>query len=253
MMWKQSSIVLIPKTSDMAAPSNYRPMSLLPLLSKLLEKHFHNLITQHLQSLHNISDSQWGFTEGRSTVTALIKCVDDWLKVMEEEKEICAVFFDYRKVFDTVPHQPSIMKLTALELDFSIICWLQDDLSGRNQTVTVGGETSGFLPVLSGVPQGSVLGPLLFLIYINDLPGIVSSCTSYVNLFADDVLLYHVITSAADYAVLQEMVCCIEEWSADNYLCLHSLKCKYMIVSRKKSPTLPNNPLRLLQVLGSAP
>ena len=74
-MWKRSSIVPIPKASDMAAPSNYRPISLLSLLSKLLEKHFYNLIIQHLKSFHNISDSQWGFTEGRSTVTALVKCV----------------------------------------------------------------------------------------------------------------------------------------------------------------------------------
>ena len=88
-MWKTSVIVPIPKASDMSAPSNYRPISLLPLLSKLLEKHFHFLISQHLQSRHILSNSQWGFTEGRSTVAALIKCVDDWLKTMESGKEIC--------------------------------------------------------------------------------------------------------------------------------------------------------------------
>ena len=159
---------------------------------------------------------------------------------MEEGKEICAVFFDYWKAFDTVPHQPLIAKLIALELDHSIVCWLQDYLCGRSQTVTIGGETSDLLPVL---PQGSVLGPLLFLIYINDLPGVVRSYTSCVNLFADDVLLYHVITSAVDYAALQEMVCCIEQWSADNYLCLYQSKCKYMMISCKMSP---ENPLQLL-------
>ena len=143
-------------------------------------------------------------------MTALIKCVDDWLKVMEEGKEICAVFFDYQKAFDTVPHQPLIAKLTGLELDHTILCWLQDYLSYRSQTVVVGGETSDPLPVVSGVPQSLVLGPLLFLLYINNLPSAVSG---YVNLFADDVLLYHVITSAEDYAVLQEMVSSIEQWS----------------------------------------
>ena len=243
MMWKKSAIVPIPKASDVSSPSNYRPISLLPLLSKLLEIHFHSLITQHLRSRLIFSDSQWGFTEGRSTVTALIKCVDDWLKMMEEGKEICAVFFDYRKAFDTVPHQPLMAKLTGLELDHTILCWLQDYLSYRSQTVVAGGETSDPLPVVSGVPQGSVLGPLLFLLYINDLPSAVSG---YVNLFADDVLLYHVISSAEDYTVLQEMVSSIEQWSTNNYLYLHPMKCKYMIVSRKRAPTLPETPLELL-------
>ena len=245
-MWKKSAIVPIPKAKDTSAPSNYRPISLLPLLSKLLEKHIYGLISQHLQFHNFFSDSQWGFTEGRSTVTALIKCVDDWLKVLEEGKEICAVFFDYRKAFDTVPHQPLIAKLRTLDLDHSIVYWLHDYLCDRTQSVVVGGESSDLLPVLSGVPQGSVLGPLLFLIYINDLPGIVLNFTSRINLFADDVLLYHVITSAADYSILQDMICRIEQWSSTNYLYLHPSKCKYMTVSRKKSPSLPTEPLQLL-------
>ena len=156
------------------------------------------------------------------------------------------MFFDYRKAFDTVPHQPLIAKLRTLDLDHSIVYWLHDYLCDRTQSVVVGGESSDLLPVLSGVPQGSVLGPLLFLIYINDLPGIVLNFTSRINLFADDVLLYHVITSAADYSILQDMICRIEQWSSTNYLYLHPSKCKYMTVSRKKSPSLPTEPLQLL-------
>ena len=151
-------------------------------------------------------------------MTALIKCVDDWLKTLEEGKEICAVFFDYRKAFDTVPHQPLLEKLTTLELDQSIIYWLQDYLCDRSQAVSIGGESSDLLPVLSGVPQGSVLGPLLFILYVNDLPDIIRNHASHVNLYADDVLLCQVISSAADYTVLQGMVCLIQQWSADNHL-----------------------------------
>ena len=102
-------------------------------------------------------------------MTALIKCVDDWLKVLEEGKEICAMFFDYRKKFYTVPHQPMIAKLRALDLDHSIVYWLHDYLCDRTQSVVVGGESSDLLPILSGFPQGFVLGPLLFLIYIKAL------------------------------------------------------------------------------------
>ena len=104
--WKKSVIVPVPKTSDTSTPTNYRPISLLPLLSKLLESHIYELIMHHLQSNQILTASQWGFLEGRSTVTALIKCTDDWLKCLEDGSDICAIFFDYRKVFDSVPHRP---------------------------------------------------------------------------------------------------------------------------------------------------
>ena len=112
--WKKSAIVPIPNASDMSTPSaNYRPISLLLLLSKLLERH---LIIQHLQVHKILSASQWGFLEGRSTVTALIKCTDDWLKSLEDGDDICALFFDYRKA---VPHRPLMVKIEALGLDDS--------------------------------------------------------------------------------------------------------------------------------------
>ena len=243
--WKKSAIVAIPKTSDTSTPANYRPISLLPLLSKLLERHFHGLIIQHLQLHQILSDLQWGFLEGRSTVTALIKCTDDWLKTLEDGGEVCTVFFDYRKAFDSVPHRPLIIKLRSLGLDDCIIRWLKSYLSNRMQVVVVDGVESDPLPVLSGVPQGSVLGPLLFLLYINDLPDVVSNTLSRLNLFADDVLLYRTIACAADYASLQEVISRIEQWSTENYLSFNTSKCKFMVISRKINPTLPDAPLQL--------
>ena len=113
--------------------------------------------------------------------------------------------------------------------------------------MVVNGSISDPVPVLSGVPQGSVLGPLLFLIYIDDLPAMVSNLyQSKVNLFADDVLLYHLISNAADYTVLQEAITLLGDWSITNYLDFNVFKCKYMIISRRNSPTLPPIQLHLL-------
>jgi hypothetical protein len=151
--------------------------------------------------------------------------------------DVCAVFFDFRKAFDSVPHLPLMKKLHSLGLHEIFIYWLNNYLAGRSQVVVVNGSESSEAAVLSGVPQGSVLGPLLFLIYyIDDLSSVVQRLLSdsNVNLFADDVLLHHVITSLADYATLQLAVSSIEAWSISNFLSFNAGKCKYMIVSRKQ-------------------
>ena len=245
--WKKSLIVPIPKNSDGSKPTNYRPISLLPIISKVLERHVYSLVMEHLLCHHPLASCQWGFLEGRSTVTALLHCTNEWLKALEDGKEVCAVFFDFRKAFDSIPHTPLMTKLVTLGLDEHIICWLNNYLANRTQSVVVNGSISDPVPVLSGVPQGSVLGPLLFLIYIDDLPAMVSNLyQSKVNLFADDVLLYHLISNAADYTVLQEAITLLEDWSITNYLDFNVSKCKYMIISRRNSPTLPPIQLHLL-------
>ena len=124
--WKRSLIVPIPKSSSTGSPSCYRPISLLPIVSKVLERHICNILMDHLQSLNFISNNQWGFLEGRSTVTALIKCTDDWLKELELGNDVCAIFFDFRKAFDSVPHEPLLFKLSTLNLDNCILTWLHN-------------------------------------------------------------------------------------------------------------------------------
>ena len=142
-----------------------------------------------------ICDHQWGFLEGRSTVTALIKCTDDWFRALEQGQDVCAIYFDFRKAFDSVPHQPLLQKISMLGLDGYLLTWVHNYLCERTQLVVVDGEKSDTVAVLSGVPQGSVLGPLLFLIYISDLPNAITITSAIVNLFADDVLLYHSVSS----------------------------------------------------------
>ena len=243
--WKKSMVVPIPKNSNTSSPTNYRPISLLPIVSKLLERHVYSVILSHLETHYPLSSVQWGFLKGRSTVTALLHCTNEWLKALEDGKEVCAIFFDFRKAFDSVPHSPLMAKLHSLGLNEYILRWLNNYLSNRVQSVIVNGSESAPAEVLSGVPQGSVLGPLLFLIYIDDLPSVLHNLGPEVNLFADDVLLYHVISKEEDFALVQEAVSLLDNWSAHNHLNFNLTKCKFMIISRKLHPTLPTTPLLL--------
>ena len=160
-------------------------------------------------------------------------------------RNMCCFFFDFRKAFDSVPHAPLMAKVWSLGLDVNITRWINNYLANRIQAVVVNGSESSVVPVRSGVPQGSVLGPLLFLIYIDDLPGCITNPGSKTNLFADDVLLYHKISQAADYATLQMTVSSIEAWSVANSLSFNTSKCKYMVISRKLTPSLLEMKLQL--------
>ena len=169
--WKLSSVVQIPKKADSSSePNDYRPISLLPVVSKLLERHIHSLVTEHLQTNGLLSDAQWGFTPGKSTTIALISVFHDILQLADRGKDIGLVFFDFRKAFDSVPHKPLLNKLKDIGLNDYLLRWICNYLYNRHQYVVVDGESSPPTQVLSGVPQGSVLGPLLFLIYIEGQP-----------------------------------------------------------------------------------
>ena len=244
--WKESMIAPIPKSATKSSdPGNFRPISLTCILSKLLEKHIHGLMYEHLANQQELSDSQWGFRSGRSTVTALLSVTQEWLSTLEHGHELCAVFFDYRKAFDSVPHRPLLEKLESLGFDAHILHWVTDYLTNRSQKVVVNGQSSPSAPVISGVPQGSVLGPLLFLIYINDLTKINLRDGAKLTLYADDVLLFRTINSPEDFVALQEDIDKVESWSCANFLALNRDKCKYMVVSRRRTASTPSQPLLL--------
>ena len=235
--WKESSIVPIPKGGDSSKPGNYRPISLLSIMSKLLERHFHWLLTDHFNTSYQLALNQWGFQHGKSAVASLLTVVHAWLQVLETGKEILAIFYDLRKAFDSVPHVPLLQKLEATGLHPHILKWVRSYLTRRFQKVVVGGESSAPLPVLSGVPQGSVLGPLLFLIYINDAASLPFSSGTYINLFADDMLLYRGLNSPGDTQHLQQDNDLLNTWVHTHHLTMNPSKCKYMRVSRKRKPT----------------
>ena len=149
--------------------------------------------------------SQWGFQSGKSTITALLETTHNWFEILETGSEIGAVFFDFKKAFDSVPHRALIGKLEDLQVNQLLVKWIYSYLSDRKQQVVVGGSSSNALPVLSGVPQGSVLGPLLFLLYIDGITSITLSSNSHLTLYADDMLLYRPISNSADYAICKKI------------------------------------------------
>ena len=224
--WKLSSIVPIPKSADKGNLKNYRPILLLPLLSKLLEKHICGLLSDFLQSSTLIHDSQRGFQRSKSSTTALLDTTHNWFQLLESGSDIGAVFFDFRKAFDSVPHRALIKKLENIGKNPLLLRWIQSYLTGRSQQVLVDGETSDPLPVLSGVPQGSVIGPLLFLIYIDGIKTTSLSAESHLTLFANDMLLYRPIVNAADFSSLQKDIDSISDWVDRNHMQFNVQKCK---------------------------
>ena len=243
--WKTSLIVPIPKSSNPSDPGNYRPISLTCILCKVLEKHIRQLMEDHLNETGQLSSNQWGFRSKRSTVSALVSVTYDWISVLENGDEVGAVFLDYSKAFDSVPHMPLITKLQKMCFNPLIVEWITDYLRQRVQYVVVNGKSSNVTAVSSGVPQGSVLGPILFIIYVNDLLNIDVRTGNKIHLYADDVLLYKTISSSSDYEDLQRSIDCVSTWSYENFLNLNQTKCKFMLISRKRNPVLCLKPLQL--------
>ena len=181
----------------------------------------------------------------KGTVTALLATTYQWFRMLEERKEICAIFFDYRKAFDTVPHKLLLDKLCQFGINEKIILWVANYLTNRQQNVVLNGVMSDSVDVLSGVPQGSVLSPLLFIIYVNDLASLSFSGNSQIVLYADDLVLYRPISTPNEYHILQNDINTIENWTLSNCLQFNILKCKYMVIYRRRNPE-KHNPLLLL-------
>lgn len=243
--WKRARITPVPKSSDHSLVENFRPISILSILSKELERIVYDRLMQEINSRNPISNRQWGFLKGKSTVGALLTAVDNWHQSLEAKRDVCAVFFDLKKAFDSVPHRLLLQKLSLLGIDPYLLQWIASYLCERQQTVCVEGSSSQQLPVLSGVPQGSVLGPLLFLIYIDGVSDLNISEGSLI-LYADDIVLYRTIYSIDDYQNLQSDVDALADSVSSLLLNLNPTKCKYIVLSRRRQTILPAAPLTVM-------
>lgn len=214
--WKDANVTCIYKKGDKSLPGNYRPVSLTSVLCKTLEKVAREAIMTHLNANNLLADSQYGFRQNRGCILQLLKVVDEWSRDIDNNKQIDCVYLDFQKAFDTVPHRRLIKKLESFGICGNILNWISSFLTHRRQRVVLDGTFSEWKPVISGIPQGSVLGPVLFIIYINDLPDLVKC---FCKLFADDTKIYKSIGIVQDQVQLQKDLFSVCDWS-DNFLLL---------------------------------
>ena len=229
--WKSAHVTPIFKKGDKSNPSNYRPISLTSIVCKVMEHIIHSQIINHLDNHNLLTSRQFGFRKARSCESQLLLTVDDLARGLRDGEQIDAVLLDFSKAFDRVPHQRLLLKLHFLGVRGRLLSWIKDFLSGRTQRVILEGKMSSEAAVTSGVPQGTVLGPLLFLVFINDLPECVSS---EIRLFADDCLLYRSIRSQDDAAAIRDDLASLQIWESKWLMSFNPDKCEVLRITNKR-------------------
>jgi len=229
--WKEANITPIFKKGDKIEPSNYRPISLTSIPCKLMERMVRDIMLNHLHKYDSITKEQHGFVKNKSCLTNLLETMDTVTHAFNDGLQTLVVFLDFQKAFDKVCHESLHFKLERLGFSCEIRTWLRNYLSNRKQRVVIGDKHSDWRPVTSGVPQGSVLGPLLFVIFINDMPAVVNHI---VKLFADDSKLIGVIRNEKDLEQVQYDLDALVNWAKEWRMMFHPDKCKVMNISRIK-------------------
>ncbi len=226
--WKMADIVAIFKKGSSSVPGNYRPVSITSSVCRVFERILYEHLMYYIRMHRLISDEQFGFLKRRSTELQLLLCVDAWSKSLDENRSIDTVYIDLAKAFDTVCHSKLLYKLEyAFGIRGNVLQWISSFLNGRLQRVKVGTAASEYKPVLSSVPQGSVLGPLLFLLYVNDVAAVLP-LEVCLKMFADDIKLFLSYRHAQERRVLQDSLCTLSLWCSDNQLVIQCPKCASM-------------------------
>ena len=187
-IWRKAVITPIYKKDQRSDPGNYRPVSITSVISKIMESIIRDAIVEHMTKNDLFADEQHGFVPGRDCVFQLLMCLEEWPNFIERGECFDVIYTDFCKAFDSSTHERLLLKLKNIGIDGDILFWITSFLKGRTQCVNVEGIKSSWKDVLSGIPQGSVISPILFVIFMNDMPKKV--VLNFTKLFADDCKLY---------------------------------------------------------------
>jgi hypothetical protein len=229
--WRDANVTALYKKNDKSNVENYRDISLVCNFSKPLEEIINQTIVDFCFQEQIFSPEQHAYLSGRSTTTNLLSGLYDWVNSVDNGYITDVIFLDIRKAFNSVPHKKLLRKLYAIGIRGKLYKWIKAFLTDRRQRVRVENSYSDFVSVPSGVPQGSTLGPTLFLLYINDLPMVVEHCR--ILMYADDVKVYLRMSNDADCRLLQEDLARIKEWTSTWQLSLAVDKCFFIRFSNR--------------------
>ena len=235
LIWRMANVCPIFKKGTKGDPANYRPVSLTCVVGKVMESLVRDKIVEHLERNSLIRPSQHGFMAGRSTATNLLVYMEALTKLMDEEHAVDVLYLDFAKAFDKVPHKRLLEKCRGLGLEGKVLEWIRVWLEDRKQRVVLNGEESEWTDVLSGVPQGSVFGPTLFLIFINDIDRAVDVTSSVLLKFADDTKVARVVECQEQRLELQNTINRLEEWSEEWQMLFNSGKCHILHLGANNS------------------
>ena len=232
-VWKLANVIPIFKKNDKCLIDNYRPVSLLSCIGKLFERAVFKHVFNFLRDHNIITLKQSGFIPGDSTAYQLVHLYHLFTEALDNQKDIRIVFCDISKAFDRVWHQGLLFKLQKIGIKGSLLLWFKDYLNNRKQRVVINGQQSSWSNIKAGVPQGSVLGPLLFLIYINDITSVIQS---EVRLFADDTILYVYVDNPTESAdALNSDLANMSDWANQWLVKFSPPKTVTLNISKKKN------------------
>ena len=242
--YKDTIITPLYKKGDRARAVNYRPVALTSHVIKVFERVIRGSMVDFIEKNQLLCDNQHGFRAGRSCLTQLLSHVDDIVQGLTKNADTDAIYLDFAKAFDKVDHKLLLKKLRRLGFHEKLVQWIESFLTGREQRVVLDGVSSVAAIVLSGVPQGTVLGPLLFILFINDMKLCVTG--SIIRFFADDTRILRHIYSLADTKVLQEDLLSVVQWAKRNNMALHEDKFELLVHRHRHNNSLSNYPFAIL-------